>query len=427
MKYERRHSKIHERLFLSLPFQYVTGWFLVLAGIYVALGFVSDWNEKAIYHEQNFNSAFGALFSFSVAVFSLRKILRFPVAQSSAYIIPIVTLSFSIVILFFFFNRSLYSSQVLTVAYFITLIWCFTGYFIGHRYSVLKIAYIPLGSAKVMENTHGAEFFALVKPSLKEFEYQYNAVVGDLVSEELTPEWEKFLAKCTLSGIPVYHIKQIKEALTGRVKINHLSENEFGSLLPSQFYGFLKRLIDLIASLVLIPLVLPILIVVVVLIRIESAGPAVFRQKRMGYRGKIFTMYKFRSMYTDSRGQGFTEGPLDPRITRVGKVIRKYRIDELPQLFNVLLGSMSFIGPRPESYELSQWYESEVPFFSYRHIVRPGITGWAQVEQGYAAEVEGMNVKLEYDFYYIKHFSFWLDMLIAFKTIKTILTGFGAR
>ena len=117
----------------------------------------------------------------------------------------------------------------------------------------------------------------------------------------------------------------------------------------------------------------------------------------------------------------------DPRITKVGKFIRKFRIDELPQIFNILIGQMSFIGPRPESLELSMWYELDVPFFSYRHVVRPGISGWAQVEQGYAAEVDGMNVKLEYDFYYIKHFSFWLDTLITFKTIKTILTGFGAR
>jgi lipopolysaccharide/colanic/teichoic acid biosynthesis glycosyltransferase len=132
-------------------------------------------------------------------------------------------------------------------------------------------------------------------------------------------------------------------------------------------------------------------------------------------------------MYIDKQGKGFTQGEDDPRITRIGKFIRKFRIDELPQIFNILLGQMSFIGPRPESLELSMWYEMDVPFFSYRHVVRPGISGWAQVEQGYAAEVDGMKVKLEYDFYYIKHFSFWLDILITFKTIKTILTGFGAR
>jgi lipopolysaccharide/colanic/teichoic acid biosynthesis glycosyltransferase len=147
----------------------------------------------------------------------------------------------------------------------------------------------------------------------------------------------------------------------------------------------------------------------------------------MGFRGVPFRVYKFRSMYIDQRGSGFTEGDDDPRITRVGRFIRKCRLDELPQLFNVIKGEMSFIGPRPESMELSEWYERDVAFFSYRHVVRPGISGWAQVEQGYAAEVDGMTTKLQYDFYYIKHFSLWLDILIAFKTLKTIVTGDGAR
>ncbi|RHX78248.1 sugar transferase [Leptospira yasudae] len=425
MLYEPRYSKLYKKFFLSLFFQLLIGCFLLISTIFVTLGLIVGWNIEILFYENNFNTIVAALFSFTFSVFSLRKIFKFPVAQSSAYIVPIVTLSFAITISFFFFNRRPYSSQVLSVAYLTTLVWCFSGYFIGHRYRILQIAYIPLGAAKEMESTHGAEFYPLNVPSLDG--KSYDAVVADLASEELSPEYEKFLAKCTLSGIPVYHTKQIKEALTGRVKMNHLSENEFGSLLPSQFYGFLKRVIDLIACFVLIPLTFPLLIVTAILIRLESKGPAVFLQKRMGYRGRTFTMYKFRSMFTDQSGQGFTEGPSDPRITRVGRIIRKYRIDELPQLFNVLFGSMSFIGPRPESYELSQWYENEVPFFSYRHIVRPGITGWAQVEQGYAAEVDGMNVKLEYDFYYIKNFSFWLDMLITFKTIKTILTGFGAR
>lgn len=425
MQHESHFSKIYKKIFLSLFFQLLIGWLLVISSIFVTLGLVVGWNLEILLYENNFNTIVATIFSFTFSVFSLRKIFKFPVAQSSAYIVPIVTLSFAITISFFFFNRKPYSSQVLTSAYLTTLVWCFSGYFIGHRYRILKIAYIPLGSAREMENTHGAEFYPLSKPSLDG--NQYNAVVADFTSEELSADYEKFLAKCTLSGIPVYHTKQIKEALTGRVKVNHLSENEFGSLLPSQFYGFLKRCIDFVASLILIPFVSPLLILTAVLIRLESKGSAVFFQRRMGYRGQTFTMYKFRSMYTDQSGQGFTEGPSDPRITRIGKIIRKYRIDELPQLFNVLFGSMSFIGPRPESYELSQWYENEVPFFSYRHIVRPGITGWAQVEQGYAAEVDGMNVKLEYDFYYIKNFSFWLDMLITFKTIKTILTGFGAR
>lgn len=192
-------------------------------------------------------------------------------------------------------------------------------------------------------------------------------------------------------------------------------------------YSSLKRLVDFLCVFLLLPIFMPIMLVTAFLIARDSKGGVFYTQKRMGYRGKSFTMYKFRSMRTDMNGKGFTEGGEDPRITKVGSIIRKYRIDELPQILNVLKGEMSFIGPRPESLDLSVWYEKDVPFFSYRHVVRPGLSGWAQVNQGYAAEVDGMIVKLQYDFYYIKNFSLWLDILIVIKTIRTIFTGFGSR
>ena len=117
----------------------------------------------------------------------------------------------------------------------------------------------------------------------------------------------------------------------------------------------------------------------------------------------------------------------DDRITRVGAFLRRYRIDELPQIFNILKFEMSWIGPRPEAEVLSIWYTSELPFYRYRHVVKPGISGWAQVNQGHVADVEQVHLKLQYDFYYIKYFSPWLDLLILFRTIKTMLTGFGAK
>jgi lipopolysaccharide/colanic/teichoic acid biosynthesis glycosyltransferase len=120
-------------------------------------------------------------------------------------------------------------------------------------------------------------------------------------------------------------------------------------------------------------------------------------------------------------------GDGDERITRVGRILRKFRLDELPQIFNIMKGEMSWIGPRPEAEVLSRWYQSEIPFYRYRHVVKPGISGWAQVNQGHVADVEQVHRKLQYDFYYIKYFSPWLDLLILLRTIKTILTGFGSR
>ncbi|RUW57326.1 sugar transferase, partial [Mesorhizobium sp. M4B.F.Ca.ET.049.02.1.2] len=147
---------------------------------------------------------------------------------------------------------------------------------------------------------------------------------------------------------------------------------------------------------------------------------ALFRQQRMGYRGKVYQVYKFRTMRTsshvaDEKEQAITKTG-DARITGLGRFLRKSRIDELPQLVNILRGEMSWIGPRPEALVLSRWYEAELPFYRYRHIVRPGITGWAQVNQGHVAAVGEVLEKLHYDFYYIKNFSPWLDLLIVFRT-----------
>jgi lipopolysaccharide/colanic/teichoic acid biosynthesis glycosyltransferase len=125
--------------------------------------------------------------------------------------------------------------------------------------------------------------------------------------------------------------------------------------------------------------------------------------------------------------ESLATGDGDPRITKVGKVLRRFRIDELPQIFNILKGEMSWIGPRPEPEILTHWFTAELPFYRYRHVVRPGISGWAQVNQGYVSGLDGIGEKLQYDFYYIKYFSPWLDILILFRTIKTMLTGFGSR
>lgn len=421
-QYTRRHSRFHERILLSFLFQLLVGVALIIAlTVFYPWG-INFWN----YIDQNSrNTLTGVLIAFGFAFYSLRQVLRYPGSQSASFILPVITLAFGILISSFLLLRLVYSNYIVLLGYLITLSWCYVGYFIGNRYRIHRYALVPFGEALEFKERHGALFELLSQPDLTN--QRFNAVIADLRSNELSPDWQKFLAYCTLSRIPVYHTRQIKESLTGRVKINHLSENEIGALLPSSFYERIKRMIDLIAVIICLPLFSPLLLIVGVFIKIESSGPIFFFQKRMGFRGKPFTMFKFRTMYVNTKGKEFTQGEDDPRITKIGKFIRKYRIDELPQFFNILLGQMSFIGPRPESLELSKWYEKDVPFFAYRHVVRPGISGWAQVEQGYAAEVDGMKVKLEYDFYYIKNFSFWLDVLITFKTVKTILTGFGAR
>ena len=220
------------------------------------------------------------------------------------------------------------------------------------------------------------------------------------------------------------------ESLTGRVELQHLSENSFGSLLPARGYFHLKALGDFLFALLMLPLLLPVMGLVAIAIRLEGPGTILFRQARIGHAGRRITVYKFRTMrpvsHDDERRAAMTDKD-DDRITRVGGFLRRTRLDELPQMFNILKWEMSWIGPRPEAEVLSIWYTSELPFYRYRHVVKPGISGWAQVNQGHVAEVEEVHRKLQYDFYYIKYFSPWLDLLILFRTIKTMLTGFGSR
>jgi lipopolysaccharide/colanic/teichoic acid biosynthesis glycosyltransferase len=195
-------------------------------------------------------------------------------------------------------------------------------------------------------------------------------------------------------------------------------------------YFHLKGLVDFIFAVVLLSAALPLMAVIAAAIRLDSRGPVLFRQKRVGHAGKPIIVYKFRTMRPvsadDERRAAMTDDA-DDRVTRIGRVLRNLRLDELPQIINILKWQMSWIGPRPEAEVLSRWYTSEIPFYRYRHVVKPGITGWAQVNQGHVAEVEQVHRKLQYDFYYIKYFSPWLDVLIVFRTIKTMLTGSGAR
>lgn len=422
MLYERRHSRWYEALLLGWPFQLIVGSMVVVGMSALERWGWSFWDYLPPVRS---NTLLACGLAFVSILFTLRRMHRFPGARVSAFIAPTVSVSYLLVVAVLFFTREEYTRQVLFSSFLMSLGWFYLAFFLGRRFRRMKLAVVPVGRIGNLLSEDGVDVRCLEKPDLDGV--RYDGIVADLRSDELSPVWEKFLARCTLNHIPVYHIRQIQESLSGRVEVEHLTENEYGSLLPSFVYQGFKRCIDLVAALLLLPLLTPVMLIVAVAIRLDSPGPALFIQHRMGFRGVPFRVYKFRSMYIDQKGSDFTEDDDDPRITRVGRVIRKCRLDELPQLFNVIKGEMSFIGPRPESMLLSEWYERDVPFFSYRHVVRPGISGWAQVEQGYAAEVDGMTTKLQYDFYYIKHFSLWLDVLIAFKTIKTIVTGDGAR
>ncbi len=242
------------------------------------------------------------------------------------------------------------------------------------------------------------------------------------------PTYAGMLSVLAGRRIPVMPAQTYYEQISGRVDHRHVDAAELMQLRPYRRYMALKRMSDIIMASVGLLVFLPVMLVVGILIKFESSGPVIFIQRRVGEGGREFNMFKFRSMVQDAEKSGAkfaTTG--DARITRLGRIIRKLRIDELPQLVNVLLGSMSMIGPRPEQKAFVDDLEQEIPLYPIRHAVRPGITGWAQVMQGYADDVSSTDVKLSYDLFYIKNLSLMMDMVIFFKTIKTIITGFGAR
>ena len=256
------------------------------------------------------------------------------------------------------------------------------------------------------------------------------AIDAVLVSEEQLSDsgWTPFLSWCALNAVPVIMIRDYIEAESGRVDLKNFTFTDLLHVRSSDTYLFVKRVFDAVCSLLLLLVFSIPMALMVVVIKLETTGPAIFAQQRIGLGGVSFTMYKFRSMVTDAeRGGAQFAAKGDKRLTRVGKFIRKFRIDELPQLYNVLRGDMSLIGPRPEQKNLLDELVEEIPLFPFRHSVRPGITGWAQVCQGYAYDVDSSSEKITYDLFYIKNLSFLLDMTIIVRTIRIMLTGFGSR
>lgn len=369
-------------------------------------------------------SLFAAAFAILLGYWLNRQVTVYPGVSETAYIVPCFGLAFGAVLLMVFFLRIDYSRYILLASFIGSVGWLLVASFIRSRHAVPILALVPGGNHRGITSIPGARWLELRAQNADLS--QVEGVVADLHGN-LAEIWERFIAKCILAGMPVYDVKNVLESLTGRVDVEHLSENSFGSVLPSNLYLRMKRAVDLVVALLLLPVVALVILAAAILIKMDSPGPIFFSQQRMGFRARIFTIHKLRTMHVDQpQGQHFTRVD-DPRITRIGHFLRKYRIDELPQILNILKGEMSWLGPRPEAVELADWYSVEIPFYIYRHAVRPGISGWAQVNQGNVAEVDAATTKLQYDFYYIKNFSPILDFLIVIRTIGTVLTGFGSR
>jgi sugar transferase (PEP-CTERM system associated) len=240
------------------------------------------------------------------------------------------------------------------------------------------------------------------------------------------------LLDCKLAGVTVNDLSSFFERMRGQVRLDSLRASWL-------IYGdgfrqgigrtVVKRVFDVVAASVLLVVTAPVMLLAAIAIALESGFPVIYRQERVGQGGRTFKVLKFRSMRLDAEADGKPRWATnsDDRITRVGHFMRKTRIDELPQIFNVLHGDMSFVGPRPERPYFVDQLTDQIPFYAARHSVKPGITGWAQVRYSYGASVDDAVQKLQYDLYYVKNHTLFLDLLVLVQTVRVVLTGDGAR
>jgi len=234
-----------------------------------------------------------------------------------------------------------------------------------------------------------------------------------------------------LRGVVIEDAGLVMECLLGKLSLEGLNPS---SLIFTHGFNvkasqqIIRRMVSILVSFIGLLICLPFIPFLILAVRLSSPGPIFFRQTRVGLGGRHFSVFKFRTMRQDAEAQGAVWATKnDSRVTPLGRFMRKTRLDEIPQLWNVLRGEMGFVGPRPERPEFVQWLMAEIPYYDLRHIIRPGITGWAQVRYQYGATLEETKQKLEYDLYYIKHLSLGLDLLIMFETIKTIILRRGAQ
>lgn len=288
------------------------------------------------------------------------------------------------------------------------------------------------GLADDLRNTPHADVISVLDPGTEgEIE---PLLAGTILAVDLrtvlSDRMAQYVSSCTLAGFDVRAMSSVYEMHTGRMPIVHLAEGwELSTpVLKTAPYLPGKRLVDVLMIALTAPVTLVLSAGIAIAVRTTSPGPVIFRQTRVGRGGQLFTLYKFRTMWDDAERDGPAfASEVDPRLTPVGRWLRRFRADELPQLWNVLKGDLSLVGPRPEQVEFARHFSQTIPFYSHRHLIRPGVTGWAQVNYGYADGDADTIDKLTYDLFYVKHMSPWLDLSVLGRSVWTILSGFGAR
>jgi lipopolysaccharide/colanic/teichoic acid biosynthesis glycosyltransferase len=363
----------------------------------------------------------------------LLRASHLPVAERSGVLWVSTIAPFVLTPLGFALLQQPYSRAAVLWAYVATSLWLWWGHHRWVKHRALRLVHLDANVPTQLAACLHPQSLEARAVDLQHWNPLANTALpacdGVVLDRHVTssPERTQLLGQLKMQHLRLYSVEAVAELISGR-KMLPTAEDSLWAIDNDPGYDRVKRLIDVLALLALMPLWLPLSMAVAAAVRWDSKGPALFSQQRVGRGGQLFRLWKFRSMVHGLQAPGvhFAQAD-DPRITRVGHFLRRTRLDELPQLWNVLCGQMSLIGPRPEQVPFVREFATTIPSYPYRHLVRPGLTGWAQVQQGYADSTDSTRLKLSYDLYYVAHYSLALDLLIAAKTVKTICTGFGAR
>jgi len=374
---------------------------------------------------------------YALATRLLSRVSHLPVAERAGILWVCIATPFALTPLMFAIAQQPYSRAAVLVSFLVTAGWLTWGYIHYVKHKPLKLIYwddqvppklnnyvqpgniSPLDLELIRWQVDNNDFDRVRVPNCD------GVIVDRYVGVEINRA--HLLERIKMKHLRIYSIESVAEMVSGRKTLPQMGDNIW-EIDNDPVYDTIKRLIDLSVLLVFAPLWIPIAALIAIAVRYDSKGPALFMQERVGRNGKVFKIYKFRSMVQGLQAPGvhFAQAE-DPRITKVGRILRRTRLDEIPQFWNILIGEMSLIGPRPEQTPFVREFASSIPNYPYRHLVRPGLSGWAQVQQGYADSLETTKIKLSFDLYYVTHYSLSLDLLIVVKTLRIVFTGFGAR
>lgn len=355
-----------------------------------------------------------------------------PAAERGSLLLVTTAIPFLLTPLGFALLQQPYSRGAVLLVYLLSTAWFWLGDWLHRRRHAQLLLYLDVGVPARLQRLVGDGVYRSRSIRLEVWpgEALTQGSAGVIIDRQVSPNDERrqLLSSLKLNHVRLYSVEAVAELLSGRKMLPTDEADDLWQIDGNPAYDVVKRAIDLALVLFFAPLWVPLTGVVAILVKIDSPGAALFSQMRVGLHGRQFRIWKVRSMRHESPDARASFAAVnDERITRLGRFIRRTRLDELPQLWNVLCGNMSLIGPRPEQQRFVDEFAQRIPCYPYRHLVRPGLTGWAQVQQGYAGNEEETAIKLSYDLYYVTHYSLAMDLLIFFKTAKIVFTGFGSR